>query len=433
MTPAAGRARVGSAAVAAPAHDVITMGRIGVDIYPQSDGPLEGVTAFSRSLGGTATNVAVAAARLGRRTAVITKVGDDPFGRYAVAALVGFGVDTRFVSATPDLPTPVVFAELDPPEEPRIWFYRYPKAPDMMLASADLDPDAIRAAAIFWATGTGLSDEPSLATTMEALALRDPAATTVLDLDWRPMLWPDPAPARDRYRAALRHVSVVVGNRSEVAVAVGELEPDEAAEALLALGPRLAVVKLGGEGVLVATRGRERGRPADPGGGRERPRRGRRLRRRALPSPAGRRRPCGRGAVCECGRSARRRPARVRRRDADRGRGARAPGGRRCPLTRPASTSAPRPTAADPLVLTPEACGWQFAGLRVARLAAGERRPFETGGDELAVIPLAGGCAVEVEGRRISLEGRTSVFDRVTDVVYLPSGTEARHRGRRGV
>ncbi|MGH3073990.1 MAG: 5-dehydro-2-deoxygluconokinase [Gaiellales bacterium] len=237
----------------APAHDVITMGRIGADIYPQNDGPLEGVTAFSRSLGGTATNVAVAAARLGRSTAVITKVGDDPFGRYAVAALQGFGVDTRFVSRTADLPTPVVFAELDPPEEPRIWFYRYPKAPDMMLSGDDLDADAIRAAAIFWATGTGLSDEPSLTTTMAALAMRDPGATTILDLDWRPVLWPGPASAPDRYRAALRHASVVVGNRAEVAVAVGELEPEAAASALLALGPRLAVVKLGGEGVLVAT------------------------------------------------------------------------------------------------------------------------------------------------------------------------------------
>jgi len=239
--------------VAAPAYDVITMGRIGVDIYPQSDGPLESVTAFARSLGGTATNVAVAAARLGRRVAVITKVGDDPFGRYAVGALAGFGVDTALVSSTPDLPTPVVFAELDPPEEPRIWFYRYPKAPDMMLTVADLDPDAIRAAAIFWATGTGLSDEPSLAATVEALSLRAPDATTILDLDWRPMLWPDPERAPERYRAALAHASVVVGNRSEVAVAVGELSPEDAAAALLALGPRLAIVKLGGEGVLVAT------------------------------------------------------------------------------------------------------------------------------------------------------------------------------------
>ena len=238
--------------MAAPAYDLITMGRIGVDIYPQSDGPLEDVTAFARSLGGTATNVAVAAARLGRRTAVITKVGDDPFGRYAIAALHGFGVDTRLVSSTPHLPTPVVFAELDPPEEPRIWFYRYPKAPDMMLTVEDLDLEAVRDAAIFWATGTGLSDEPSLTATMEALSLRDPDGATVLDLDWRPMLWPDPERAPERYRAALAHASVVVGNRSEVAVAVGQLAPQDAAAALMELGPRLAIVKLGGEGVLVA-------------------------------------------------------------------------------------------------------------------------------------------------------------------------------------
>lgn len=239
--------------MAAPAYDLITMGRIGVDIYPQSDGPLEGVTAFARSLGGTATNVAVAAARLGRRAAVITKVGDDPFGRYAVSALSEFGVGTELVSSTPHLPTPVVFAELDPPEEPRIWFYRYPKAPDMMLTIEDLDLEAIRDAAIFWATGTGLSDEPSLTATMKALSLRDPDGTTVLDLDWRPVLWPDPERAPERYRAALAHASVVVGNRSEVAVAVGELDPDDSASALLGLGPRVAIVKLGGEGVLVAT------------------------------------------------------------------------------------------------------------------------------------------------------------------------------------
>jgi 5-deoxy-glucuronate isomerase len=79
----------------------------------------------------------------------------------------------------------------------------------------------------------------------------------------------------------------------------------------------------------------------------------------------------------------------------------------------------------DPLALTSETCGWTYAGLRVVRLAAGERRPIETGGDELAVVPLAGGCVVEVDGRRIELQGRLSVFDRVTDVVYLPSQTEA--------
>jgi 5-deoxy-glucuronate isomerase len=75
---------------------------------------------------------------------------------------------------------------------------------------------------------------------------------------------------------------------------------------------------------------------------------------------------------------------------------------------------------ADPLVLTPERCGWRFCGLRVVRLAAGERRAFASGGDELAVVPLAGGCVVECDGERFELDGRESVFARVTDWAYVP-------------
>lgn len=231
------------------------MGRVGVDIYPTTAGPLETVAGFSRFLGGTATNVAVAAARLGRRTSVITKVGDDPFGRYVRTALEGFGVSSGHVGTAANLPTPVVFAELDPPSDPHIWFYRYPKAPDMMLEVADLDREAIEAADIFWVTGTGLSDEPSASATLTALEWRSPGATTVLDLDWRPGLWLDPRSARGRYEQALSHATVVVGNRSEAEAAVGTADPDAAADALLAAGAELAVIKLGADGVLVAEPG----------------------------------------------------------------------------------------------------------------------------------------------------------------------------------
>ena len=233
--------------------DLITMGRVGVDLYPATSGPLASVERFNRSLGGTATNVAVAAARLGHRTAVITAVGADAFGGYVRGALSDFGVDARFVVDREDLPTPVVFAELDPPEDPAIVFYRYPVAPDMTLTAADVDLDAVRAARIFWATGTGLSGEPSRATTLAALAARGRAHPTVLDLDFRPQLWSDPAEAGARYAEALPLVTVAVGNRAEVEAAVGTSDPDAAADALLALGIELAIVKKGGEGVLVAT------------------------------------------------------------------------------------------------------------------------------------------------------------------------------------
>jgi 5-dehydro-2-deoxygluconokinase len=229
------------------------MGRVGVDLYPEQGGvPLAEVRTFAKSLGGSPTNVAVGAARLGHRSAVITKVGDDPFGPYVRRALRGFGVDDRFVGTHPTLRTPVVFAELDPPESPSILFYREPKAPDMELSEDELDLDAIRSAHVFWTSGTGLSEEPSRTATLAALAARDRAPITIHDLDYRPTFWPSPEEAGELQRRALERATVAVGNQEEVTVAVGEGEPEEQAARLLELGLVLAVVKLGGDGVLGA-------------------------------------------------------------------------------------------------------------------------------------------------------------------------------------
>lgn len=234
-------------------HDLITMGRVSVDVYPLQVGvPLEDVETFGKYLGGSPTNVAVAAARHGRRTAVITRTGDDPFGRFVHRALRGYGVDDRFVTAVPDLPTPLAFCEIFPPDDFPLYFYRRPKAPDMQIEPGELDLDAIRAATLFWATATGLSDEPSREATLTALAAHP--GTTILDLDYRPMFWSSADDARREIGEALRHVAVAVGNLEECRVAVGEDEPLAAARALLDRGVRVAVVKLGPHGVLAATR-----------------------------------------------------------------------------------------------------------------------------------------------------------------------------------
>src|SRR5581483_5883261 len=151
------------------AYDLITMGRIGVDLYPLQTGvPLPQVTSFGKFLGGSATNVAVAAARLGRNTAVITRTGDDPFGTYLHEALQGFGVDDRWVTPVPGLPTPVTFCEIFPPDDFPLYFYRQPKAPDLEIDAHELDLDAIHEARVFWVTGTGLSEEPSRTATLAA-------------------------------------------------------------------------------------------------------------------------------------------------------------------------------------------------------------------------------------------------------------------------
>jgi len=234
--------------------EVITMGRVGVDLYPEQIGvTLAEVRTFAKSLGGSATNVAVAAARLGRRSAVITKVGQDGFGEYVRRALTDFGVDARWVSTDRTLRTPIVFCEIHPPDRFPLLFYREPKAPDMNLEPKDLDLSAIAEAPLFWTTGTGLSDDPSRTATLAALDARKGREITIHDLDHRSMFWRSGDDARRWAREALRRATVAVGNIDEVEMATGLRDPRAAAAALLEMGPRLAIVKRGGEGVYART------------------------------------------------------------------------------------------------------------------------------------------------------------------------------------
>jgi len=242
-----------------PADDVLTMGRIGVDLYPQQIGvSLREVTTFAKFLGGSASNVAVAAARYRRRVAVITRTGADPFGEFLHDALRGFGVDDRFVTPVAGLPTPITFCEIFPPDDFPLYFYRFPKAPDLEIYESELDLEAIRAARIFWVTGTGLSQEPSRTATLAALRARDKSGITVFDLDYRPMFWESREEARRWYAEALPYATVAVGNLDEADTAVGVRTPAEAADALHRAGVELAVIKQGPKGVLASHVEKER-------------------------------------------------------------------------------------------------------------------------------------------------------------------------------
>jgi len=233
--------------------DVLTMGRISVDVYPLQVGvSLREVESFGKYLGGSSTNVAVASARYGHRVATITRTGADPFGDYIHRALRGFGVDDRFVGAVPDLCTPVTFCEIFPPDDFPLYFYRYPTAPDLQIRADELDLDAVRDADVFWVTVTGLCQEPSREATLAALRARGKRGITVLDLDYRDMFWPSREEARAVIAEALPHVTVAVGNLDECDTAVGEREPHAAAAALHAAGVELAIVKQGPKGVLAS-------------------------------------------------------------------------------------------------------------------------------------------------------------------------------------
>jgi 5-dehydro-2-deoxygluconokinase len=236
-------------------YDALVIGRSGVDVYPLQTGVgLEHVTSFGKFLGGSAANVAVATARLGNRSALISGVGDDPFGRFVRAELARLGVDNTHVSTHDEYPTPVTFCEIFPPDHFPLYFYRKPSAPDLQIRPDQIDADAVRSARLYWSTVTGLSEEPSRSAHFTAWEARARAALTVLDLDYRPMFWATPADATEQVQRALGHVTVAVGNREECEIAVGESNPHKAADALLDLGVELAIVKQGPRGVLGKTK-----------------------------------------------------------------------------------------------------------------------------------------------------------------------------------
>jgi len=246
--------------------ETLTVGRIGVDLYAEDlNASFTEARRFVKSIGGSPTNVAVALARLGHRAAVLTKVGDDGLGDYVRTALVDeFGVDTRFVGVHPTLQTPIVVAALDPPEDPQFVFYREPAAPDSTILPGEVDLELVERVPILWISAGALAVEPSRGTTRTLLERRVRRPHTILDLDYRPSFWAGEDEARQEISATLDDVTIAIGNRAECEIAVSETDPDAAADALLDRGLEVAVVKLGGEGVLVATREERRVAPAVP-------------------------------------------------------------------------------------------------------------------------------------------------------------------------
>ena len=301
--------------------EVLTFGRCSADIYPLQVGVgLEDVQTFGKFLGGTTANVAVAAARLGRKAAIITGVGDDPFGRYVRKALRELGVDDRYVVTNTEYATPVAFCEIFPPDNFPLWFYRKPTAPDLQIKPSDIDFDAVRATRLMWLSVTGLSEEPSRQSHFAVLEARARKQFTVLDLDYRPMFWDSPAHATEQVQQALPHVTVAVGNREECEVAVGETEPEKAADASAGRWRRAGDREAGPQGGAGQDEKRARRVAAHPDPATERSRSRRLVRWVAVSWTAGRLAAAEGAAARQCSWRDRRIPAGVLDRNADRSR-----------------------------------------------------------------------------------------------------------------
>jgi 5-dehydro-2-deoxygluconokinase len=233
--------------------DVLSVGRVSVDLYAQEANiGFDGQQSFQKSIGGSPTNVAVAAARLGLKAALATKVGDDGFGEYVRNKLKGFGVTTDYVLTQPGAQTPLAFAALTPPETPTIAFYRN-QAPDTTLRSADIPAEDIKEVKILWISQSALAVGETAEAALSWMKLRDSSQHTIVDLDYRATLWASKEAARAKAQESISLATIVVGNLQECEVALGSNDENEAADSLLALGVKLAVIKLGADGVLLAT------------------------------------------------------------------------------------------------------------------------------------------------------------------------------------
>ena len=243
--------------------DVITIGRSSVDLYgAQVGGRLEDMASFRKYIGGSPTNIAAGTARLGLRSAVITRVGDEHMGRFIREQLVREGVDVRGVITDPERLTALVLLGIRDEKQFPLIFYRENCA-DMALSEDDIDPAFIAEARCVTATGTHLSHPRTKAAVLKALSLaRENGARTALDIDYRPNLWglsghddgENRFIASDAVTAQLQETlalfDLIVGTEEEFFIAGGSTDLRDALLAVRSVSNATLVAKRGPMGAI---------------------------------------------------------------------------------------------------------------------------------------------------------------------------------------
>lgn len=229
--------------------DIVTLGEMLIDMFPSQIGlNLVNVPAFHPKPGGAPANVAVAAARLGKKSAFIGKVGDDAFGRFLVNTLAEEGVETRGMRLDQKARTTMAFIALPDEHTAEYLFYRNPGA-DMLLRSDELDRTLLQQTRAFHFGSISLIDEPSRSATIEAARLaRDGGALISFDVNYRPSLWSAAADPAAVIKAMLPDVDLVKVNEAELGYLTGSVDIDSGSRILLDSGPALCVVTLGANG-----------------------------------------------------------------------------------------------------------------------------------------------------------------------------------------
>ncbi|TNC46705.1 5-dehydro-2-deoxygluconokinase [Rubellimicrobium rubrum] len=246
--------------------DVITIGRSSVDLYgAQVGGRLEDMGSFQKYIGGSPTNMAAGTARLGLRSALITRVGDEHMGRFIREELSREGVDVRGVVTDPERLTALVILGIRDQEQFPLIFYRTDCA-DMALCEDDIVPSFIAESRAVVATGTHLSHARTEAAVLKALRLaRETGAQTALDIDYRPNLWGlaghgagesrfiESAAVTAKLQAHLHLFDLIVGTEEEFHIAGGSTNTVEALRAVRAVSQAHLVCKRGARGAVAFT------------------------------------------------------------------------------------------------------------------------------------------------------------------------------------
>ena len=246
------------------ALDVITIGRSSVDLYGQQiGGRLEDMASFAKSVGGCPSNIAIGAARLGLKSAVVTRVGNEPMGRFILEQMAREGVSTDGIAVDPRRLTALVILGVRDSDSFPLIFYRENCA-DMALSEADIDPDFIARARAIVVTGTHFSTETTAKAQMKAMDLaRKAGGKVVFDVDYRPNLWGlaghDAGQSRyiasDRVSAHLQPIlaqcDLIVGTEEEIRIAGGETEISAALRNIRARSKATIVLKRGPMGCIV--------------------------------------------------------------------------------------------------------------------------------------------------------------------------------------
>lgn len=251
-------------------YDLLAIGRSSLDLYANDVGaPFVEIKSFAAYVGGSPTNIAVGAQRLGLRTALLTAVGPDPVGDFIVHFLQNEGLETKYIPRKEGRRSSAVVLGIEPPDKFPLVFYR-DNCADIQLTIDDVQRSPVRDARILEVSGTAFSAEPSRSACLFALEqARTAGAQIVLDLDFRADQWHDPRAFGLVLRSALPHVHVAIGTEEEVR-AVMLSDPDQvrirhsqlsapevrgdlqaAVRGLLRLGPQALVVKRGSLGATV--------------------------------------------------------------------------------------------------------------------------------------------------------------------------------------